>query len=74
MLGPAARHILTEDNDDDDAEDDPDLKDDPLTQIDLYDHLTGFFRHANAVDAHTFRELSDRWLSPEELGVLHASL
>jgi hypothetical protein len=51
---------------DDDEEDNPDLKNDPIYQTDMKAYLTDFFRNCNTHNINNFHEICQTQLNDEE--------
>ncbi|GAA5921433.1 hypothetical protein JCM3775_003046 [Rhodotorula graminis] len=68
--GGLNRYMQGGDDDEEDELDEQDLHDDPIWQLDLSTHLSGFFRHAYEADQTSFRQLAEAFLNEEEKGVL----
>ncbi|KPV76594.1 uncharacterized protein RHOBADRAFT_52581 [Rhodotorula graminis WP1] len=68
--GGLNRYMQGGDDDEEDELDEQDLHDDPIWQLDLSAHLSGFFRHAYEADQTSFRQLAETFLNEEEKGVL----
>ncbi|KAG0140386.1 hypothetical protein CROQUDRAFT_674684 [Cronartium quercuum f. sp. fusiforme G11] len=75
MLGPTAKLIMTDDDENDnEVEDEPDLKEDPLYSLDLLKHLKDFIQNIRTQDVEGFEQFSSEWLSAQELSVIRTVL
>ncbi|GAA6011372.1 hypothetical protein JCM10207_008317 [Rhodosporidiobolus poonsookiae] len=68
--GGLSRYMNSSADEADDDMDEQDLQDDPIWQLDLTTHLTGFFRQAYESDLGSFRQLAETYLNDEEKTVL----
>ncbi|GAA6037267.1 hypothetical protein JCM8097_008653 [Rhodosporidiobolus ruineniae] len=70
LAGGGLSRYMHSDDDDEDELDEQDLQDDPIYQLDLSTHLSGFFRQAYEADLVSFRQLAEQFLNDEEKTVL----
>ncbi|GAA5974253.1 hypothetical protein JCM11641_003356 [Rhodosporidiobolus odoratus] len=68
--GGFSKYMTSGPDDGEDDLDEQDLQDDPVWQLDLPTHLTGFFRQAYESDLSSFRQIAEHYLTAEEKAVL----
>ncbi|BGP06448.1 hypothetical protein JCM10049v2_002270 [Rhodotorula toruloides] len=68
--GGLGKYMSSSGDDEEDDIDEQDLQDDPIWNLDLYSHLTSFFRHAYETDQTSFRQLAETFLNDEEKAIL----